>query len=147
MKPPTEEEKSMALALLNAFLLTNSPASLFRGLPSYDTKDQPPIPAQLDPADDSPIGKEARVVTQAKDCWALLAQDLIDTEGEGDDIEDDMDSNPLVGSYSWSTLSWMISIFERDEQLSQRAPSSNALPPNSNLPNSGPFVHIVVTNT
>jgi hypothetical protein len=125
---PSPDATQMALTLLNAFTLTNSPSSLMRALPSYAPVGGVRFGSGLTDdrevcTDDTLIGKDTMVIGRAKDCWAILAEGFITRhDAPPEDSDDEMEDRVRhpVGKHSWGVLEWLIGVFERDEELAEK---------------------------
>ncbi|KAG6903073.1 hypothetical protein C0995_006260 [Termitomyces sp. Mi166 len=122
-----------ARRLLNSFAITNSPESIAAALPFYD---DPRKNESVTQADDglleSVIGPQSMCISRAKNCWSILAQGYTQrgqtfsvSSDNGKkrsynlDENDSMNNfeNAIVGDDAWSTLDWLILLFEQDEML------------------------------
>ena len=132
---PSEEASRLSTNLLCAFVRSNGPHALFQAIPQYRLEGVKGVAfadvANMDETinqemEDSPIGRDARVIGQAKDCWALLEPNVVRRKGrpvsdhEVDTDEDESTSmESVVGSYSWPLLEVFVDAFEEDEKLHQ----------------------------
>ncbi|KAJ3552207.1 hypothetical protein NM688_g4272 [Phlebia brevispora] len=141
---PTPEHSAAAQRVLRAFAQTNSPASICRALPSYDSSVSPTpgktIPSrQFAEVSDSEISRRSKRIIEAKNCWELLrenfvqaetypAQDYLSTQnsrlrrtrrsymnGASEPEEMDSDAPDPVGPLAWPLLDWLLTVFEKDE--------------------------------
>lgn len=130
---PSEEASRQSTNLLCAFVWTNGPRALFQAIPHYRTgikevgfADAANVDETVNQEmEDSPIGRDARVVGQGKDCWSLLEPNVVCRKGcPAPDPEDDTDEDELasmksvVGSCSWSLLEAFVDAFEEDQKRS-----------------------------
>ncbi|KDQ53468.1 hypothetical protein JAAARDRAFT_425004 [Jaapia argillacea MUCL 33604] len=147
---PTPAATEAAQRVLSTYALTNSPSSLFRALPSYpldsnNASGSTPVPgARLgdEDEDDSFIAREAASIQGCKTCWAIVKEGFVKRK-EGDIVVENKPKargkkrQPLyeeaamseaesteipspVGPYAWSTLEWLVSLFEKDERASAK---------------------------
>ncbi|KIJ67941.1 hypothetical protein HYDPIDRAFT_83831 [Hydnomerulius pinastri MD-312] len=141
---PTVVASEAAQRLLLSFLSTNSPESLFRALPSYPLNKAPengvrPEPSNDGHDEDSIIARESLCIRDCKNCWIILRSSFIQRKKlfspAGDvkkkrgrsayDIEDvdfDNGSNAPpapVAEHAWPVLDWLLSLFEKDESLTE----------------------------
>jgi hypothetical protein len=132
---PSEEASRQSTNLLGAFVRTNGPHALFQAIPHYRHVGSKGV-AFADAADmdetvnqemeDSPIGRDARVIGQVRDCWILLEPNVVRRKGrpvpehdeDGTD-EDELAMTSVVGDYSWSLFEVFVNAFEEDEKLHQ----------------------------
>ncbi|KAF8639505.1 hypothetical protein AX17_001410 [Amanita inopinata Kibby_2008] len=132
-----------AQQLLISFVVTQSPNSLARALPSYDSSNRVSTNAG-DDAWDSDISRESRCIREAKDCWALLAEGFLSRgkvlfstpkktrRRRGTAAEDSFfttDSQnatvrSIIGDSAWPLLDWLLTLFERDESLTKSSTGS-----------------------
>ena len=130
---PSEEASRQSTNLLCAFVWTNGPRALFQAIPHYRTgikevgfADAANVDETVNQEmEDSPIGRDARVVGQGKDCWSLLEPNVVCRKGcPAPDPEDDTDEDELasmksvVGSCSWPLLEVLVDAFEEDQKRS-----------------------------
>lgn len=141
---PSAEATETARKLLISFALTNSPASLFRALPSYPL--EPDSPSRVDGVDlaldgvDSYIARIAQCVGTAPNVWALVKPSFvrwdspaaIGISGKGrkrrsvnpikeehvDLALDEEGPVAVVADDAWSVLSWLVLVFQKDESQS-----------------------------
>ncbi|KIJ49591.1 hypothetical protein M422DRAFT_27955 [Sphaerobolus stellatus SS14] len=128
---PKPAAKSFAIALLQALVVTNAPASLMRGLPYYSyinvngVKDVDPFKDEgeaLAHDDNTPLKEQLRAFAELKDVWPLLRKEFITRQQEdsGQQTEDDdVGKIAAVGPYAWGVLEWLIQLFEKDQMLTQ----------------------------
>ncbi|KAH0588898.1 hypothetical protein H2248_004685 [Termitomyces sp. 'cryptogamus'] len=125
-----------ARRLLNSFAITNSPEAIGAALPFYGDprKDESVIRAGDDGSLESVIGPQSMCISRAKSCWSILAQgytqrghtfSMSSDNGRKrshnlneDDTVNDFE-NTIVGGDAWSTLDWLILLFEQDEMLAE----------------------------
>ncbi|KAI6046030.1 hypothetical protein EDC04DRAFT_2631644 [Pisolithus marmoratus] len=142
---PTVAASGAAQRLLFSFLCTNSPDTLFRGLPKYAaiatteraTRSEA---VNKDYDEDSPIAREALCIKDSKHCWAIVKEGFIQRgklaplpeerrkrlrKPAIDSVDDDSDNafNPVtavVAEHAWPVLDWLLRLFERDEILTEK---------------------------
>lgn len=131
----TPEAVLSARRLLMSFALTNTPEDLGPALPQYsETKNVPPM--QFEHID-SPIFKQSEAIKSAKNCWEILKSGYrlrklrlyASPKGKGKQTRNLFMSEPSfladddgqeilpVDDDSWSTLNWLLTLFERDADL------------------------------
>ena len=117
-----------ARRLLMSFALTNAPEDIGAALPQYsDTKNAPPMHFELI---DSPIFKQSEAIKSAKNCWEILKSGYrlrkLRMQGKGgkqtrnlftSEPGDNEQEILSVDEDSWSTLNWLLTLFERDADL------------------------------
>lgn len=126
---PKPTSRPMAIALLNAFIRTNSPECLMRGLPYHSyvdndgVKDVDPFEQEerlIDSEDNSPLKDEILEMQSLKDCWALLRHGFVKRQQfERSHLGEDQSIQPetaTVGTYAWPVLEWFIQVYEKDER-------------------------------
>ncbi len=128
---------SDARQLLFSLTTTQSPDSLARALPSHES----PVGVTTNATEDigdSDIARESLCIKEAKDCWSLLAEGFLSKgkvlfstpkrkgrrrRGDVDDftpLDDQVGtSRSIVADSAWPMLDWLLTLFERDEQLSE----------------------------
>ncbi|KAM6502001.1 hypothetical protein JOM56_001978 [Amanita muscaria] len=122
-----------AQQLLFSFAATQTPDSLARALPCYDASYTVTGIANEDMGD-SDISRESLCINEARDCWGILAEGfvsksrvlfsspkrksrrrieddfgLLDDEGKG--------NCDIIGESAWPVLDWVLTLFERNEQV------------------------------
>lgn len=119
-----------------SFVLTNAPEDLGAALPQYaETKNAPPM--QFEHMD-SPIFKQSKAIKSAKNCWEILKPGYrlrklqmytSPTKGKGKQTRNLFASDPSfvagddgqevlpVDDNSWSTLNWLLTLFEHDADV------------------------------
>ena len=144
---PSQPAVDAARALLLSFAATNSPASLLRAFPSYPFNPDPSaIRGRVEGADvdfdgeDSVIARVASLsVKSATSVWSMLKPGFVrwdialaETEGKGkgtkrqpakpkqESYEDEEDPSALVSEGAWPVLEWLISLFERDAEMTEK---------------------------
>ncbi|KAI6157549.1 hypothetical protein BKA82DRAFT_995878 [Pisolithus tinctorius] len=142
---PTIAASAAAQRLLFSFLCTNTPDTLFRGLPMYaviTADDCAPRSEAVskDYDEDSPIAREALCIKDARHCWATVKEDFIQRGKCAplpqekrkrrrklaiDSADDDSDNacNPVpavVAEHAWPVLDWFLRVFEKDEILTEK---------------------------
>lgn len=140
---PSEEASRRATNLLCAFVRTNGPHALFQAIPHYRHSGSKGVTfadaADMDETvnqdmEDSPIGRDARVVGQVKDCWALVEPNVVRRKGrpapDDEDSTDDELTNmtSVVGNDSWSLLEVFVDAFEEDEKRHRNRSGRKRLP-------------------
>jgi hypothetical protein len=126
---PRPGSRPLAIALLNAFIRTNSPECLTRGLPYYSyidndgVKDVDPFRQEKllnEPEDHSPMRNELSKMQSLKDCWGLLMGGLVKRKKlERSQLVDEEPMEPenaIVGRYAWPVLEWLVQVFEKEER-------------------------------
>ena len=124
-----------ARRLLMSFVLTNAPEDLGAALPQYsDTKNA--VLMQFEHMD-SPIFKQSEAIKSAKNCWEILKSGYrlrklrmyASPKGKGKQTRNLFTSEPSVvagddgqeilpvDDDSWSTLNWLLTLFEHDADL------------------------------
>ncbi|EAU91498.1 hypothetical protein CC1G_01987 [Coprinopsis cinerea okayama7 len=137
--PITPKAVTSALDLLTSLIATNSPESIGRALPSYSTQEHNHA---SDDQTDSLLAKQALCIKTAKHCWEFLEEGYIHSTQvitspqaksklrRDSSFEEALGPNAvtgeaqLVGPDAWPILSWLVSLFERDEELNERNDSS-----------------------
>lgn len=144
---PSQQAIDAARTLLFAFAATNSPASLLRAFPSYPFNPDPSaIRGRVEGADvdfdgeDSIIARVASLsVKSAISVWSMLKPGFVrwdigvaEAEGKGkgtkrqpakpkqEHLEDGEDLSAPVSEGAWSVLEWLISLFERDAEMTEK---------------------------
>lgn len=119
-----------AQRLLMAYIRTNSPSVLSRALPR---RRSPLVSSGLNEGD-SMIAKRAVCIAQCKDSWQLLHSDSVLYQsalpsashrstrqsrryGTPNDINPVTTPTTIVSESAWPLLNWLVSIYERDEEL------------------------------
>lgn len=119
-----------AQRLLMAYIRTNSPSVLSRALPR---RRSPLVSSGLNEGD-SMIAKRAVCIAQCKDSWQLLHSDSVLYQsalpsashrsirqsrryGTPNDINPVTTPATIVSESAWPLLNWLVSIYERDEEL------------------------------
>ncbi|KAI0071123.1 hypothetical protein K474DRAFT_1669361 [Panus rudis PR-1116 ss-1] len=128
---PTAEASKAARDALTSFAYTNTPSSLFRGLPSYvfeDTGDG--IYTLLDDNDntDCDIGKASKRIKEARNIWEFLSEGFLrlDSASERAPQHGSRQHHNLPGqstpidSHAWEVLEWTVTVMEKDEILTER---------------------------
>ena len=135
---PTPANSVAALCILRAFARTNTPASLWRALPSYEEASADNLESNTTPAEDSELSRHSRRIAEARSCWEIikegflqpdisLAKDVYDTRGGHawhaepiDDVysDDDMPRLRPVTPLAWPLLDWLLTVLENDEAVS-----------------------------
>lgn len=122
LQMPSPAASHQAVTLLCAFARTNEPESLFRGINSYLKSRSSGVrflqEANFDEIvntelQDSPVGREAKVFSHAKDCWALLEPGLVRRKDEDEEAEEE-EENVAVGEHSWGLLEFYVEALEQD---------------------------------
>lgn len=141
---PTLSHSTAALRLLNAFVQTNTPASLCRALPSYersalanDSNSRPDDEGDWD----SEILRRSRRIMEARSCWELLREGFVQPEtssaqgattpsrartrqsrrltinntSERDGVLHKIPD--VIGPQAWPLLDWILTVLEKDEQF------------------------------
>lgn len=144
---PSQQAVDAARALLFSFAATNSPASLLRAFPSYPFNPDPSLirgrvegtDVDLD-GDDSVIARVASLsVKSATSVWSMLKPGFVrwdvavaEVEGKGkgtkrqppkpkqETYEDGEDFSALVSEDAWPVLGWLVSLFERDAEMTEK---------------------------
>ncbi|KAF8497662.1 hypothetical protein JB92DRAFT_1024633 [Gautieria morchelliformis] len=138
---PKPGSRPLAIALLNAFIHTNSPECLTRGLPYHSyidnngVKDVDPFGQEKplsEPEDHSPMRSELPKMQTLKDCWGLLKGGLVKRKkwdrSQLVDEEPMEPENAIVGRYAWPVLEWLLQVFEKDERRErENSPPYSAL--------------------
>jgi len=144
---PSQLAIDAARTLLFSFAATNSPASLLRALPSYPLNPDPSaIRGRVEGVDvdfdgeDSVIARVASLsVKSATSVWSMLKPGFVrwdiavaEAEGKGkggkrqpakskqESYEDEEDPTDPVSEGAWSVLEWLISLFERDAEMTEK---------------------------
>ena len=131
----TPEAVLSARRLLMSFALTNAPEDLGAALPQYPaSKDAPPMEFEHM---DSPIFKQSEAIKSAKNCWEILQSGYrlrklriyASPKGKGKQTRNLFASEPSfvagddgqeilpVDDDAWSTLNWLLTLFEHDADL------------------------------
>jgi hypothetical protein len=144
---PSKQAVDIARALLFSFAATNSPASLLRAFPSYPFNPHPSaIRGRVEGTDvdldgeDSAIARVASLsVKSATSVWSMLKPGFVrwdiavaevDRKGKGtkrrrvkskqESWEDEEDLSAPVGEGAWTVLEWLVSVFERDAEMTEK---------------------------
>jgi len=144
---PSQQAIDAARTLLFSFAATNSPASLLRAFPSYPFNPDPPaIRGRVEGADvdldgeDSVIARVASLsIKSATSVWSMLKPGFVqwdivvaEMEGKGkgtkrqpakpkqEPHEDSEDLSAPVSEGAWPVLEWLISLFERDAEMTEK---------------------------
>ncbi|KAI6121467.1 hypothetical protein F5141DRAFT_518614 [Pisolithus sp. B1] len=142
---PTATASGAAQQLLFSFLRTNSPDTLFRGLPKYAVVTANECATRSEAVDkdyeqDSPIAREALRIRDSKHCWAIVKEGFIQhgkftplpeerskrrrkpAVGSTDDDSDNAfkPTPAAVAEHAWPVLDWLLRLFERDEILTEK---------------------------
>ena len=144
---PSQQAVDAARTLLFSFAATNSPASLLRAFPSYPLNPDPSaVRGRVEGADvdfdgeDSVIARIASLsVKSATSVWSMLKPGFVqwdiavaEVEGKGkgtkrqlaklkqESYEDEEDPSALVSEGAWPVLEWLISLFERDAETTEK---------------------------
>ena len=133
----TPEAVLSARRLLMSFVLTNAPEDLGTALPQYpETKNAPPMEFEYM---DSPIFKQSEAIKSARNCWEILKSGyrlrklqmyaFPKGKGKGKQTRNLFTSEPSfvagddgqeilpVDDDAWSTLNWLLTLFEHDADL------------------------------
>jgi pentatricopeptide repeat protein len=126
---PKPSSRPLAIALLNAFIRTNSPECLMRGLPYHSyidndgAKDVDPFGQEetsTESEDNSPLKDVLLEMQHLKDCWGLLRDGFVKRQqldrfhlGENESLQPE---NAIVGPFAWPVLEWLIRVYETDER-------------------------------
>jgi hypothetical protein len=118
-----------AQRLLMAYTRTNAPSVLSRALP----RRRSPLDLSGLSEGDSAIAKRAVFIAQCKDCWQLLHSDSVlhqsalpstprKTTRPSTRHRTPNDSSPvspstIVSENAWPLLYWLVSLYERDEEM------------------------------
>ena len=148
---PSQQAVDAARTLLFSFAATNSPASLLRAFPSYPFNPDPSaIRGKVEGVDvdfdgeDSVIARVASLsVKSATSVWSVLKPGFVrwdiavaEAEGKGkgskrqpvkpkqESYEDGEDPSAPVSEGAWSVLEWLISLFERDAEMTEKGGKS-----------------------
>ena len=126
--------------LLMSFVATNSPQYIGTALPCYPkTKNEPPMEFAFS---ESLIFNRSVAIKHSKNCWEILKSSfkarttyLLDTpkaKGKGKQASrlrfvepsyhdlDDLDDIKVISDDSWFILEWLIALFERDADVTER---------------------------
>lgn len=143
---PSQRAVDAARTLLFSFAATNSPVSLLRAFPSYPFNPDPSATrGRVEGADvdldgeDSVIASVASLsVKSAASVWSMLKPgfvrwDIAVAEAEGrakgskrqsakpkQGPDEDEDLSILVSGGAWPVLEWLISLFERDAEMTEK---------------------------
>ena len=144
---PSQQAVDAARTLLFSFAATNSPASLLRAFPSYPLNpDASGARGRVEGADvdldgeDSVIARVASLsVKSAASVWAMLKPGFVrwdiavtETDGKGkgtkrqpakpkqESYDDGEDLSVPVSEGAWAVLEWLISVFERDAEMTEK---------------------------
>ncbi|GJJ06368.1 hypothetical protein Clacol_000559 [Clathrus columnatus] len=136
---PKPIARQKALALLRSYVGINSPQSLMRAFPFYPyvsedgTNDGSLFGNErLEERfheDNTPLREEIVKFQFLKDCWGCLKERFAKRNQQdsalGSRKQNILDSGTIeqqagfVGPYAWPILEWLISVFEKDEELQQ----------------------------
>ncbi|KAF5326265.1 hypothetical protein D9611_000039 [Ephemerocybe angulata] len=121
--------------LLTFLINTNSPEALGRALPSYASQESI---QEAEEHLDSPLAKQAACLKNAKHCWELLEENfvfrnqvVVSPKGKSKlrrnhSIEEAIFSGSpssgtaVVADEAWPFLEWLISLFEKNEDVSEQ---------------------------
>ncbi|KAK0505622.1 hypothetical protein EDD18DRAFT_91 [Armillaria luteobubalina] len=111
-----------AQRLLLSFALTNTPKGLFRTVPGYDES----VPS-TEGDDDSVLARDSQCITRNKNCWSLLKPGFIKSSTPASQSsgskrrrsQHDEEDDSVVSENAWPTLEWFITIFEKDESITE----------------------------
>ena len=144
---PSQQAVDAARTLLFSFAATNSPVSLLRAFPSYPFNPDPStIRGRVEGADvdfdgeDSVIARVAALsIKSATSVWAMLKPGFVrwdiavaEAEGKGkgtkrqpakpkqEPYEDGEDLSAPISERAWPVLEWLISVFERDAEATEK---------------------------
>jgi len=133
------EDVITAQNLLLSFAHTNSPENILRALPSYSSDITRPFYKGEDL--DSLFAREAHQnFASCKNCWSILAdgflprvmqraqqkgKDKIVYQRDTDEL--DVEINP-VSDNAWPIFDWLLTLFERDEQQTEKRELRRWLP-------------------
>ncbi|KAF9454006.1 hypothetical protein P691DRAFT_811791 [Macrolepiota fuliginosa MF-IS2] len=130
-----------AQKLLMAYLLSSTPAALGRALPQRRSLIPPP---PVHNEGDSTVARRAACIIQCRDCWEMLHTNFLlrqsavpsapkvklkrQSEHIGYSKLDSTDLNAsspvVVTEDAWPLMEWLVSLFERDEELSETHPDA-----------------------
>ncbi|KAG6850937.1 hypothetical protein H0H93_005806 [Arthromyces matolae] len=130
---PSSAAVVAARRLLNSFAITNSPEAISAALPFYGVRKMTESAAD-DGSIESVIGPQSLCISTAQSCWTILTQGFVQhgqafsmslgkvkkrshNTDEDDESMNDIE-NKIVGDDAWSTLEWLLLLFERDEIFS-----------------------------
>ena len=144
---PSQQAVDAARTLLLSFAATNSPTSLLRAFPSYPFNPDPSaIRGRVEGADvdldgeDSVIARVASLsVKSATSVWSMLKPGFVrwdiavaeaEVKGKGtkrqpakprqEPYGDEEDPSASVSEGAWPVLEWLISVFERDAEMTEK---------------------------
>ncbi|KAK0246307.1 hypothetical protein EDD85DRAFT_52668 [Armillaria nabsnona] len=111
-----------AQRLLLSFALTNTPKGLFRTVPGYDEA----VPS-TEGDDDSVLARDSQCITRSKNCWSLLKPGFIKSPASVSQSngtkrrrsQHDEEDDSVVSENAWPTLEWFVTIFEKDESMTE----------------------------
>lgn len=151
--PPSSEAIERSWRLLHAYSLTYPPELLLRAIPCYPLRDSEvaSVPREIDAGVpwqistgedmDSILSKVAVILKEQKDCWGLLRPGVVAPPKDdsspaqkrqpvpplSSDEEDESSVPALIGTHSWPLLEWLITLFEKDQELADVTRSGTGL--------------------
>src|SRR5258708_28410119 len=125
--PPSLEDVSAALDLLNSFLITLPTSMILKALPSYNSR----IDYRPGLFCDYALASAATAICSAQNCWVLLKPGLLQPLGVGQAMNASSASSAPVGENAWPVLEWLVAVFERTSEthsLLSQIPSTTSGP-------------------
>lgn len=137
---PKPSAREKALTLLRSYVNVNPPQSLMRAFPFYSYVDEngqndvnPFSNENLEDVlheDNTPLRDELLKFRSLKDCWGCMKdgfvkrkqQDTVSRSQRQTTLEEPM----IVGPYAWPILEWLISVFEKDQELKRQTDGSKS---------------------
>lgn len=134
---PSLTDVAAAQRCLQAFAETNSPRALLRAIPSYDVSNISLSDGAnaVEEEEESFLSREARRIQSCRDCWQLLRAEFVQSISEDASLpvdgrtrhrttnsslsDDDISSTAVVCPTAWPVLEWLVSMFEKDEQITE----------------------------
>jgi hypothetical protein len=129
---PTPAARDAAIRLLSNYVASNAPASIMRGLPSYDSSLDNAPQRYKEAQEDYFLAEDSRCILGCRSCWELLRdgvvmpkpQTFMDIKGtkrrrvDHRDIEEELGLDPsaIVGNIAWPILQILVEIFAKDER-------------------------------
>ncbi|KAG7452352.1 uncharacterized protein BT62DRAFT_1000090 [Guyanagaster necrorhizus] len=118
----TTEAIRTAQRLLLSFALTNTPKGLFRTIPGYEKA----VPS-TEGDDDSVVARDSQCIIRSKSCWSLLKPGFIKSSTPAPQSsgskrrcsQPDEEDDSVMSKNAWPTLEWFITIFEKDESMTE----------------------------
>jgi hypothetical protein len=129
LAPPSPEAVSVALDLLNSFLITLPTSVILEALPSYDSRIDycPSLSGHY------ALASAATAICSAQNCWDFLKPGFLQSLGAGrtNNIFSVPPLSTPVAENAWPVLDWLVAVFER---ASETRPLLSQIPPTTSGP-------------